>query len=311
MPAGRQPWIKVKIGTRRSDKLAGLPDDSARLGYFYLLLEAKTQRRMGVFVGRDHLVDLMGRFGQYFDAWLDVGVLHVAPELCVSCSTRHAPDQLKAGDVVVHDYLLEQRDPTNADRQETWRKLQAALAALEAAGIPLPAPDKVTTTVTPDTVTPQPNAAADVTPQPVTPPPSEHDTKARNGKRNAALTGARNDGDGDNDGDTTKKNVSDGEVDGAKAVSTRDAVDDTAFFSDLNRAGRRGASPGPTPISIPTAIASLTPKWRMPCTNYIAHQRHHRLVDGMAVCDECEAVTPPAVTPVNGAEQAPQKGLGL
>jgi hypothetical protein len=95
----------------RSDKLASLPDDSSRLGYIYALLEAKTQRRMGVFAGRAHLVDVMGRFGAYVDGWLEAGLIHVAPALCDGCAGRHGPDQLRPGEIVIHDYLMEQRDP--------------------------------------------------------------------------------------------------------------------------------------------------------------------------------------------------------
>lgn len=119
----REPWVKVKIGARRSAKLAQLPSDSARLGYFYLLLEAKVQRDMGVFEGRAHFVDVMGRFGRYVPDYLRVEVLHEAPVKCAECRDRYGA--LRRGQLVVHDFLREQRDPTAADRmagyRERWR----------------------------------------------------------------------------------------------------------------------------------------------------------------------------------------------
>lgn len=114
-----EPWIKLKLGTRRSDKLGDLPSDSARLGYVYALLEAKVQRRMGTFANRTAFVDVLGRYGRYFSDYVRVGLLHVAPLECEECARRHRG--VNAGVVVVHDFLREQRDPTNADRQDAWR----------------------------------------------------------------------------------------------------------------------------------------------------------------------------------------------
>ncbi len=122
----REPWIKLKIGTRRSGKVACLPSDSARLGYIYLLLEAKVQREMGVFEGRAHFAEVLGRFGRYLPHYLAGGLLHEAPALCADCRARHPA--VRPGAIVVHDYLREQRDPTNADRQDRWRDNAASNA---------------------------------------------------------------------------------------------------------------------------------------------------------------------------------------
>jgi len=116
----REPWVKVLVGARRSAKLAALPSDSARLGYFYLLLEAKVQRPMGVFESRAHLVDVMGRFGRYATDYVRVDVLHEAPVKCAKCKDRYGA--LRRGQLVVHDFLREQRDPTAADRQAGYRE---------------------------------------------------------------------------------------------------------------------------------------------------------------------------------------------
>jgi|GEM_PF-5664555 5-methylcytosine-specific restriction endonuclease McrA len=113
---------------------------------------------------------------------------------------------------------------------------------------------------------------------------------------------------------TTKKNVLDEVVE--ETNEARDAsafeVDPDPFLSDPVRLGRPRASTM-APIRPPDRLESMTPKWRLPCTNYVAHASQHRLVDGQAICDLCEAAAAPKV-PVNGSETPqtpPQKGLGL
>lgn len=119
MPRDREPWIKVKIGLRRSGKFLGLPSDGARLGYVYVLLEAKVQRRMGVFDNRRHLATVLGKHGRYVDDFLTASLIHEAPALCPDCKARNPG--LPQGAIVVHDYAKEQRDPTHADRQAGYR----------------------------------------------------------------------------------------------------------------------------------------------------------------------------------------------
>lgn len=119
----REPWIKLKIGIRRSGKMAGLPTDTARLGWIYVLVEAKVQRSLGVFDNKAHFVEVLGRFGKHFDAYRAAGLLHVAPDLCADCKARHR--DAKKGQVVVHDYRREQRDPTVADRVAAHRERHA------------------------------------------------------------------------------------------------------------------------------------------------------------------------------------------
>lgn len=121
MPA--EPWIKLKIGLRRSGKIADLPSDSARIGWIYVLLEAKVQRRMGMFDSAQHFDQVMGRFGKHMKSYIEVGLLHQAPIRCAECRPRH-PDA-RPGELVVHDYRKEQRDATNADRQAAYRERHA------------------------------------------------------------------------------------------------------------------------------------------------------------------------------------------
>ncbi len=118
MPPGREPWIKLKVRTDESDKLASLPSDSARWGWIRVLLKAKTQRRMGVFASRQHLRTVIAPHGRFIGAWLVAGLLHEWPVDC-PCVTTYG--DVGEGELVVHDYRKEQRDPTNADRQAGHR----------------------------------------------------------------------------------------------------------------------------------------------------------------------------------------------
>jgi hypothetical protein len=298
MPPSREPWIKLKLGTRRSDKLALLPNADARLAYVWILLEAKVQRRMGVFAGRAHLVAMVAEAAPYVDDMLRLGLLHVAPDLCPSCAKEHEPDELAAGDVVVHDYLVEQRDPTNADRQAAFRARQREKVTPQTVTVPLdPEIERAAEapTVTPHTVTnaePPPPArrrpdreAVSVTPT-VTP-----DSRARGTTVTVTVT-------------DEKKNVLEEEVVEATVGTERATSSPAPFLSDPNRAGRPGASTDRVsrPITPPAGLAALTPSWRHPCTNYVAHQTQHRIVDGQAVCPPCEDQLEAALAKPNGVD---------
>lgn len=120
MPPSREPWIKLKVRTDESDKIASLPNDQARWGWIRVLLKAKTQRRMGIFASRGHLRTVIAPHGRFIDAWIEANLLHQWPTPCLRCTSLY--DSLASdGEFVVHDYLREQRDPTNADRQADWR----------------------------------------------------------------------------------------------------------------------------------------------------------------------------------------------
>lgn len=120
MSPARKPWIKVDADADESDKLASLPNHAARWGWFRMLCRAKTQRRMGVFAGTVHLRQLLGTEGRYVPDLVKAGLIHQWPTDCGRCATDYAGDAA-AGELVVHDYRREQRDPTNADRQERHR----------------------------------------------------------------------------------------------------------------------------------------------------------------------------------------------
>lgn len=127
----REPWVKIKVGLERSDKVGQLPNAAARWGWTRTLLQAKTQRRMGIFGSRRHLRDLLGAEGRYVGDFIAVGLAHEVPlppkkgerpePWCASGRCQKDYADAKSGEVVVHDYRREQRDPTNADRQARHR----------------------------------------------------------------------------------------------------------------------------------------------------------------------------------------------
>lgn len=115
MAPDHRPWWRVDADTDESEKLARLPNDSARWAWFRTGCRAKTQRRMGIFAGRQHLKTMLGVHGRYIPDLVRVGALHDWPIDCERCQKDY-PDA-DPGDVVVHDYRRKQVDPTAADRQ--------------------------------------------------------------------------------------------------------------------------------------------------------------------------------------------------
>lgn len=74
------------------------------------------------------------------------------------------------------------------------------------------------------------------------------------------------------------------------------------FVSRPPAAGRTDASSAtPAAVGRMQVVSRPQPGWRHPCANYVAHQNHHRLVDGQAVCDACESAIAAAGKP-NGVE---------
>jgi hypothetical protein len=127
MPRTRTPWIKIDADADESDKVAGLPNHSARWGWLRMMCRAKTQRRMGIFAGTVHLRQLLGTEGRYVPDMVKAGLLHAWPvdtDDCDRCASDYAQDATD-GDLVVHDFRREQRDPTNADRQSGYRERNA------------------------------------------------------------------------------------------------------------------------------------------------------------------------------------------
>lgn len=120
MPPKHKPWWKVDADADESIKLSRLPGDAARWAWFRMGCKAKTQRHLGVFAGASHLRMLIGPSGRYVPDLVRAGLAHEWPTDCDRCSQDYAGDAV-AGDLVVHDYRREQRDPTAADRQAALR----------------------------------------------------------------------------------------------------------------------------------------------------------------------------------------------
>lgn len=137
-----EPWIKVRVSLVSSDKVARLPNSAARWGWVKALLEAKVQRRPGVFAGRRHLADLLGAEGRYVPDYVRVGLAHDVPAKddgwpsdCTGerCKVAYR-DLASAGDLVIHDFRREQRDPTATDRKNDQRHGDVTLLSRESHG---------------------------------------------------------------------------------------------------------------------------------------------------------------------------------
>lgn len=173
MPPSRRPWWRADATADEPDKLASLPSDGARWAWFRMMCRAKTQRRMGAFAGRSHLKGLLGSYGRHIPDLIRVGVAHDWPTDCERCTADYS--DASTGDVVVHDYRREQRDPTNADRQADYRSRNAE------------SNDPVTETVTPTsrgrahTLSPSPSLSPSPTNEEdgyqVATPPEAHDLR--------------------------------------------------------------------------------------------------------------------------------------
>lgn len=122
MPKPRRlPHVMVEAGVGKNSKLAALPSDTARLGYFYVVLgEAKLQRPAGRFASRGLWREVAGRFARFLPDYLKAGLMHEAPTPCGRCCLRFG--ETPPGTLLVHDWHLHQIDPGAADRAEDWRK---------------------------------------------------------------------------------------------------------------------------------------------------------------------------------------------
>lgn len=126
----KPPAILVEATVRRNAKLAGLPGDTARLGFFYVVLaEAKLADPPGMFASREHFRELAGRFARYVDDYLRVGVLEPASKLCKKCAERWSSMPPKRGALVVHDWHDHQYDPRKVERQREYEDRQREAAA--------------------------------------------------------------------------------------------------------------------------------------------------------------------------------------
>lgn len=129
MPRPRKvPAVLVEATVRRNAKLANLPSDTARLGFFYVVLgDAKISEPVpGQFASRALFKDVAGRFARYVEDYIKAGLLEVAPKLCDRCKARWASMPPKSGALVVHDWHEHQYDPRKIERQREYEDRQRA-----------------------------------------------------------------------------------------------------------------------------------------------------------------------------------------
>lgn len=117
----KPPAFLVAANVYKNGKLAGLPSDTARLGFFYAVLgQAKlAEPTPGLFLSKGHFREVAGRFGRYLDDYVAAGILELAPRLCSRCKPRWT-GIAKAGSIVVHDWHEHQYDPRKVERQRLW-----------------------------------------------------------------------------------------------------------------------------------------------------------------------------------------------
>jgi hypothetical protein len=122
------PAVLVEATVKGNGKLADLPSDSARLGFFYVVLgDAKLAAPVpGQFTSRGQFKEVAGRFARYLDDYVKVGVLEVAPRLCARCKARWSAMPPKSGAMVVHDWHEHQYDPRKIERQREYEDRQRA-----------------------------------------------------------------------------------------------------------------------------------------------------------------------------------------
>lgn len=131
----KPPAFLAAANVRGSAKLAGLPSDSARLGFFYVVLgEAKLQPIPGLFASREHFRELAGRFARYLDAYIAQGILEGAGKLCARCSAAWGTPP--RGALIVHDWHEHQYDPRKLERDRAYEARQAADQARNTDGNP-------------------------------------------------------------------------------------------------------------------------------------------------------------------------------
>jgi hypothetical protein len=127
------PAVLIEATIRRNAKLASLPSDTARLGYFYLLGDAKLSEPVpGQFASKAVFRDVAGRWARFLDDYIKVGLLEVAPRTCAKCKAAWSSMPPRSGALVVHDWQEHQYDPRKLERQREYEDRQRAERDAEA-----------------------------------------------------------------------------------------------------------------------------------------------------------------------------------
>lgn len=133
MPRQRKvPAVLVAATIRENNKLAALPNDTARLGYIYICLGAAKLLKPipGQFTSRSHFREIAGRFAPYLKHYLATGLMEEAPRLCDRCEAKWTATPPPKGALVTHDWHEHQYDPFHAERQAAYEARKAGKAGL-------------------------------------------------------------------------------------------------------------------------------------------------------------------------------------
>lgn len=125
------PAVLVEATVKTNGKLADLPSDTSRLGFFYVVLgDAKLSLPVpGQFTSRGQFKEVAGRFARFLEDYIKVGVLEVAPRLCARCKERWSEMPPRSGVLVVHDWHEHQYDPRKIERQREYEDRQRGLVS--------------------------------------------------------------------------------------------------------------------------------------------------------------------------------------
>jgi hypothetical protein len=120
------PAVLVEATVRGNAKLAALPNDTARLGFFYVVLgEAKLAQPIpGQFASRAHFIEVAGRFASFLEAYISVGVIELGSRLCARCVDKWSAMPPRRDALVIHDWHEHQYDPRKIERQREYEERQ-------------------------------------------------------------------------------------------------------------------------------------------------------------------------------------------
>lgn len=91
-------WFLVRCDMHKHEKMAALPNDAARLGWYVVLAEAKVQKKQGTFASELHFKAVVGRFARYLPDYIKAALIErEADRLVVHDWQRHQWAGKKAG----------------------------------------------------------------------------------------------------------------------------------------------------------------------------------------------------------------------
>lgn len=118
-----RPRIMLDVRIFHNAKFGALANRH-KLGFIYLLCDAKQQDREGMFPSRQGFLLGAGPFRDGAPEWLERGLIHYAPGLCPKCAKYYG--EVTEGSVVVHDWSDYQMSRTTEwrNKSETLRETE-------------------------------------------------------------------------------------------------------------------------------------------------------------------------------------------